>query len=475
MSFLSWMAPARLVSAWLMILFGTCSLPTPASELVHYGLFGNVHVTAPPIPVERTVVLISDSNGWDDRAEELAQALSADGALVLGIDLPEYLKHLFELKDKCAYPAGHFEGMSDWMQHHQGMENFVYPIVLGMGAGANFAYAVAAQAPAGTFSGLVMLGFDHQFRLAKSLCPGDAGAMTAVTNNGDYRIVPVKQLPSAWLPLPFAHGARVSGILAWMRSLRWDWFWPTPQTQQPAVSLAKHISNWQRQNQAALELPEDVADLPLVEQLHQGEFNQRIAIILTGDGGWAGLDIAIAEQLSRRGIDVVGLNTLKFFWQPRKPQEAVDALTRIVGHYGALHPQASFIVIGYSFGAALAPVIINRAQESVQRRILAQVLISPDAEAVFEVKVGDWFGGAHHDNTIPVVPELNSAKVAVICVHGNEEKEPSICNKVSKPSVRVIELAGGHHYNGDYDGLAQGILKALPVVQNSTSNGDDIR
>src|SRR5262249_22193828 len=153
-------------------------------------------------------------------------------------------------------------------------------------------------------------------------------------------------------------------------------------------------------------LPQDIADLPLIEVPAQGAAAERVAVILTGDGGWAGLDIGVADQLAKRGITVVGLSSVKYFWQTRKPDEAADALTRIIGHYGGGRPRADFVVIGYSFGAALSPVLINRVPDGARGRVAAQVLISPDPEAVFEIHVGDWFGSTHHEGAIPILPEI---------------------------------------------------------------------
>jgi type IV secretory pathway VirJ component len=186
-------------------------------------------------------------------------------------------------------------------------------------------------------------------------------------------------------------------------------------------------------------------------------------VILTGDGGWAGLDIAVADQLAKRGIAVVGLSSVKYFWQTRKPEEAADALARIIGHYGAARPAADFVVIGYSFGASLAPVVINRLPDAARARVAAQVLISPDPEAVFEIHVGDWFGSTRHEGALPIAPEIARSTVPVICVHGADEGQDSFCSKlVGKPNVRQLELPGGHHYNGDYDKLGAGIAGSLP-------------
>ena len=449
-------------------LFLFCSADTFALATtvpVHFGLFGQVHTAVPPAEVKRAVVLVSDRNGWDARAESLAVALAADGALVFGIDLPAYLKQMESIDDKCSFPAGHFEEMSDWMQRHQNLKKFSYPYLVGDGDGAAFAYAVDAQAPRGTFAGLITLGYGTTFRLPKPICAGDAGKITAPDANGQFRVIPVNKLPNPWMPLLFAPGARRDGGFATFYTMLKSFLGPLGT--DAGVALVQRVAELDARVNAPPALPQDVADLPLIEVPAQGAFANRIAIILTGDGGWAGLDVAVADQLSKRGIAVVGLNTLKFFWQTRQPEQAADALTRIIGHYGAEHAQADFVVIGYSFGAALAPVVINRLPEAARVRFAAQVLISPDPEAVFEVKMGDWFGSAHHEGSIPIAPEIARTKVPVICVYGDEEDD-SFCGKIANvANVKMLQLSGGHHYNGDYDKLGASIVASLPSHKSS--------
>jgi type IV secretory pathway VirJ component len=436
-----------------------------ATTPVHFGMFGNIHTAAPAGDLKRTVILLSDAQGWDERAEQLAAGMAADGALVFGVDLPAYLKQMESINDKCSFAAAHFEEMSDWMQRNQKVEKFTYPLLVGDGAGATFAYAVDAQAPKGTFTALITLGWDASLRLPKPLCKGDAGLATAPDGKGQFRIAPVARLPNPWLPQPLAPDARSNSIAAKLPAgVKSLFAAPRSGAADPGAALAADIAWLTTPVESAPALPEDVADLPLVEVPELGSFADRVAIILTGDGGWAGLDVAVADQLARRGIQVVGFNTLKYFWQTRKPEEAADALTRIIGHYGAQHSQADFVVIGYSFGAALAPVAINRLPDAARQRIAAQVLISPDAEAVFEVHVGDWFGATHHEGAIAIAPEIARSKVPVICVHGDEEGADSFCQTLlGRPNVRQLSLPGGHHYNGDYDKLGAGIAGALPA------------
>ena len=63
---------------------------------------------------------------------------------------------------------------------------------------------------------------------------------------------------------------------------------------------------------------------------HRDEF----ALLLTGDGGWAGLDQELAARLAASGVPTVGLNSLKYFWtrahagrRPRATSRASCATT----------------------------------------------------------------------------------------------------------------------------------------------------
>lgn len=415
----------------------------------HFGLFGDLHLARPGGAPRHTVLLISDQDGWRDPEENLAAALAGSGALVVGIALPAYEKSLVEIKDKCSFPAGHVEEMAHWIERRENFADYDVPLLVGRGAGANAAYAIAAQAPSGTFAGLVTLGWRFHHRFATAFCPGDVGAMTAADPAGGFRTVPVARLTSPWLPLPFA-GPFDGVVRASM---------PDGAT---SAELAARLARWQRHaSPAAAMLSDDVADLPLTEIEPQAPFANRVAIILTGDGGWAGLDKGVAEVLSQQGVRVVGMSSLKFFWRTRKPEEAADAVARIVGHYVAAVPKARFVLIGYSFGASLAPIVVNRLPDAARAKFDAQFMISPDSEAVFEIKVGDWFGSVHHEGAIPIAPELARSAVPAFCVHGTEE-EDTICPALAAQRVTDLSLPGGHHFDGDYGALGRLVVEHLP-------------
>jgi type IV secretory pathway VirJ component len=453
----------------LSLVFALFATGASATETLDYGLFGTLHLSRPSGDVAHAVLFLSDRDGWTARQDTLAASLSDQGALVVGIDLPAYLKRMEAIKDKCSYPAGHVEEVAHWVERHVGMAGYAVPLVVGDGAGATFAYALTAQAPAGTFDGLFTLGWDASLRFPKAFCPGDAGAMTAPANGGGFRIVPVAKLPSPWLPQPFAAGARVDGLGA---ALAAAWHalgavLPPLAVREPAHDLGLAYARWRhREDTVRTALPDDVADLPLTDIPATAAASDpanahRIAIIITGDGGWAGLDRGVADALTAQGVRVIGFSTLKFFWHRQTPDAAAQAIARVIAHYGAGDPAARFVLIGYSFGASLVPVIANRLPEEARRRVDGGVLISPDDAAVFEIHVGDWFGSTHHDEAMPIGPEMAASKVALVCVHGSEEDD-SFCLKPQPAQVRVVDLPGGHHYDGDYAALGALIVRSLP-------------
>jgi type IV secretory pathway VirJ component len=458
------------MSGPLALLLGVLAAAAPAPETLDYGLFGTLHLSRPAGEAAHAVLLVSDRDGWGERQAALASALAGEGALVVGIDLPAYLKRMEAIKDACSYPAGHVEEVAHWVERHVGMAGYAVPLVVGDGAGATFAYALAAQAPAGTFDGLVTLGWDASLRFPKAFCPGDAGAMTAAASGGGFRVVPVAKLPSPWRPQPFAAGARIDGLGA---PLAAAWhalgaLLPPLAARAPAQDLGRTYAQWRRREDAVrTALPDDVADLPLTDIAATGPAADpanahRIAVIVTGDGGWAGLDRGVADALTAQGVHVVGFSTLKFFWHRQTPDAAAQAIARVIAHYGAADPAARFVLIGYSFGASLIPVVVNRLPDEARRRVDGGVMISPDDAAVFEIHVGDWFGSTHHDEAMPIGPEIAASKVPLVCVHGADEDD-SFCLKPQPAHVRVVDLPGGHHYDGDYAALGALIVRSLPA------------
>ena len=58
-----------------------------ATDQPSYGLFGQLHIARPAQAGGQAVLLLSDRDGWSARQDQIAAALAAEGAMVVGIDM----------------------------------------------------------------------------------------------------------------------------------------------------------------------------------------------------------------------------------------------------------------------------------------------------------------------------------------------------------------------------------------------------
>ncbi len=83
------------------------------------------------------------------------------------------------------------------------------------------------------------------------------------------------------------------------------------------------------------------------------------AIIMSGDGGWAGLDQDVAAALSAKGIPVVGLDSLRYFWTARTPEGLAADTDRLIRYYAPHFGKQRVLLIGYSQGADVLPFAVT--------------------------------------------------------------------------------------------------------------------
>ncbi|HEY7996387.1 MAG TPA: AcvB/VirJ family lysyl-phosphatidylglycerol hydrolase, partial [Steroidobacteraceae bacterium] len=211
-------------------------------------------------------------------------------------------------------------------------------------------------------------------------------------------------------------------------------------------------------------LAPQIGDLPVQEVAASGNAAE-FALLLTGDGGWAGLDQELAARLAASGVPTVGLNSLKYFWKARTPEEATRDVARILRHYLAAWHKERVLLIGYSFGADVLPFVVNRLPAELRAHIVSVSLLGIDASASFEVRLSDWVGG--EDAGLQTGPEVTRLGLPVLCLYGAGEQD-SICPGLPPGSATREQVGTGHHFGGEYGTLAERILSfarsARPVT-----------
>ena len=145
------------------------------------------------------VLLFSDADGWNDALDGVAGALAADGAAVVGVDLPQYLRGLAASDDGCHYLISEVEDLSKRLQRELGFAGYRSPILAGIGAGGTLAYAALAQSPAATVAGAVSVDPAPSLATRVPLC---AGAPSEPVPGGGFRYGAAASLPGWWVVSP---------------------------------------------------------------------------------------------------------------------------------------------------------------------------------------------------------------------------------------------------------------------------------
>jgi type IV secretory pathway VirJ component len=419
---------------------------------------GDVQVVAPEGEPRLFVIAISDKDGLTDARRAEADQLVARGAAVALVDLPNLLRRISASEDEdCHYTFGDFEDLSRVGERQLGMATWRWPVLLGTGEGGTLAYLALAQAPDNTAAGAVSIGFTPHLASRLPLC---AGAVSTGSQDGVQNYAPAPTLPAAW---------------RWIAATR-----PAPDEAKFASNSAQaqlHVvpgdagAQFSAALDAVIELgapPAGVlADLPLVELPAKGGKPSALAVFISGDGGWRDIDKQIGEYLQANGVGVIGIDTLRYFWNKKPPETVAADLDRIVKHYQQLWQVRRTALLGYSFGADILPLAWGKLAPATRDATILVALLSPEPTADLEVTVSGWLGFSNA-NEVAVRPYLAAMPASkVMCVYGKEEQEENdtACTIPELDQASRLMRPGGHHFDGNYEVIADAILARLAPRQ----------
>lgn len=201
----------------------------------------------------------------------------------------------------------------------------------------------------------------------------------------------------------------------------------------------------------------DVSDLPLIEVPATGATSPILAVFVTGDGGWAGLDKGVSTRLAERGIATVGFNSRSYFWHAKTPEQTTHDFERLLRHYLAAWNKSRVLLVGYSFGADVLPFVISRLPQDLRARLVALSMMGVETTVSFEIHVTDWLPGVSSGGP-PVAPEvLALGTLPVQCIYGEGERG-TLCTRLPKDRITVERIGDGHHFGRDYIYLADRVL-----------------
>lgn len=414
------------------------------------GMIPSPHIMMPDGALAAAVFLISDKTGWSEKEDALAKTLTGEGALVIGIDLPAYLASLSKDNGDCVYMVSDIEALSQEVQRAAKNDDYRLPIVAGVGAGGALALAIAAQTPAATIGQTLAVDPEAGIALTKELCtPADK---QAVGDRMTYGLTDG--------PLPDPVTVLFSGAA------------PTNGRAHVATLIAKHSDiqttetdddAWEALSDTLSALISASADddnplgLPLTV-LDAKPSRDTLAIIYSGDGGWRDIDKEVGDVLQQQGVPVVGVDSLRYFWSERQPQETADDLHRIIAFYGKRWKVKHVLLVGYSFGADILPRTFNLLPKADRDRVAQISLMAVSHQVDYKISVLGWLGATGSDGAGDPAKDIANINPALVqCVYGTDE-EDDVCPTLAGTGVEVLAIDGGHHFDEDYPALVKRIL-----------------
>jgi len=183
-----------------------------------------------------------------------------------------------------------------------------------------------------------------------------------------------------------------------------------------------------------------------------------LVFYISGDGGYTSFSEGVCTAINKAGYNVTSLNSKSYFGDKKTPQQTKDDIVSYLNEHFNKRKDQQFILIGYSFGADITPFVINLFPDSIKKKLISLVLLSPSTSTDFETHVWDKLG-LKKKRSMDVVAEVNKlGAIKTTIILGDDDDDFPINNIKLKNYVHEL-LPGGHHYEGNTDEVARTIMK----------------
>jgi type IV secretory pathway VirJ component len=447
-------------------------------KIIDVPLIAHATVYVPKQPAAHVVLFLSGDGHWNLGVVDMARRI-APKAIVIGVDYVALRKSHTD-GAKCWQPAADLEEIARAAERALNLPEYHPPLLVGYSSGATAVYAAFGLSPSAAFPGGMSLGFCPDLPSSHQVCEAD--------DFKPMKFDPVKWGGTVWLPktadikhewyvlngiedkvcvsaamhtflddMKGAHfieiphsGHGFSNQPRWAppfdesiaKLLAGDTKIDPPPARPPLVSTAE----MQRKLQA-LSLP--------LEYRWSLETPRALVVFLSGDGGWGTIDDRLSQYLSAHGVSVVGVSSLRYFWRARTPQQTSADVRRIMDILAVAH--APIFLGGFSFGAEVAPFVLQQFSEVDRRRVTGDLLVAPSATASFQISMRDWIRRPK-STPLRVADAVKKGQTPTLCLTGEAEAPADTSCDDMEGLATAVRLPGTHHFNGNYNAVGQAVL-----------------
>jgi type IV secretory pathway VirJ component len=431
-------------------------------DSVNVAPFGKVYIYKTTDTPRSVVIMISGDGGWKFGVVDFAKTFSEMNNLVIGVDIQRYFKDLRKRTEDCYIVAADFVQLATTIEKEYDFHDYWPPVIMGYSSGATLVYGILAQAGPGTFIGGISLGFCPDIELPKILCQTNGLTEKVDVTGKSYFLRPDAKLGNPWIVLQgkldkVCNYSEVADFVSKTTDAelitlpntghgfsKWNDFMP-----QWKAAFNSLIEKYQKDQPGNSNI-DQVRNLPLV--ITNPKFQNKdapVALIISGDGGWYRFEQSIADNLANHGIPTIGLDSKKYFWKRRSPEETARDMAKALNYYSKEWGRERFLLIGYSLGSEIVPFIITRLPEEMRSEITSAVLLSPTASTDFEIHISSMMGMGNNQNIYNVANEIIKMKAVPTLIIFGESEKTQFPELLTGTEAIIKKIPGDHHYKFD--------------------------
>ncbi len=166
---------------------------------------------------------------------------------------------------------------------------------------------------------------------------------------------------------------------------------------------------------------------------------------ISGDGGWRGFDVKMAEEYKNNRLSFIALNSLKYFWVTKTPAQFANDIVPMLNDSLKTRNKKELIIVGFSFGAEIIPFLFTRLPDDLKKKVRLLVLITPARTSDFTIHLSDMMG-EDHDYAYDVEKEVEKINETKVLAVFGEKETTSFPVTLKKDNLKIIFVKGSHHF-----------------------------
>jgi len=179
---------------------------------------------------------------------------------------------------------------------------------------------------------------------------------------------------------------------------------------------------------------------------------------ISGDGGYTSFSDSLCGQINKAGYKVIALNSNSYFYDKKTPQQTSRDIVNCLNSQFGKRKNQQFVLAGYSFGADIVPFVVNNLPDSVRKKMVSVVLLSPSTSTDFETHFWDMLGWKKK-RSMDVMAEVNKMGLQKTAIIFGTSEDDFPVSSIKLKNYSSEKLPGGHRYDGNTNEVAKTMMK----------------